>query len=187
MAEEKNFCCTDFALEKDVPLIGTATQGDVWILLEYPDRWGAKAILESDLPQSVKDVLENIAQPGVRLRSLLIRDDLSRQRNMITLYVGQTTFDEPRLYEYHLKEYTDLLNMDLASLAAGKPGDPANLRAEPLYLVCTNGLRDQCCARFGPQVYQAMRQEAGGQVWQSSHIAGHNKAPVLLFFPHGLK
>jgi hypothetical protein len=24
------------------------------------------------------------------------------------------------------------------------------------------------------------------EVWQSSHIGGHNKAPVTLFFPHGL-
>ena len=31
-----------------------------------------------------------------------------------------------------------------------------------------------------------MSEVAAEEVWQSSHIGGHSKAPVTLFFPHGL-
>jgi len=60
------------------------------------------------------------------------------------------------------------------------------LREEPLYLACTNGKRDLCCAKFGTEVFKSISEFAPGAVWQSSHIGGHNMAPVTLFFPHGL-
>ncbi|MBN2503582.1 MAG: hypothetical protein JXB38_22590, partial [Anaerolineales bacterium] len=93
---------------------------------------------------------------------------------------------QPRLYEYHLKDYLDLREIDLAAYAAGEPGDLAHLRREPLYLVCTNGRRDQCCARYGPEIYRSMVSVDEAATWQSAHIGGHNKAPVNLFFPHGV-
>ncbi len=84
------------------------------------------------------------------------------------------------------QNYSDLLSIDLSTLVAGEAGDPEHLRTEPLYLVCTNGKRDQCCSIYGPETYQAMNEEAGEAVWQCSHIGGHNQAPITLFFPHGV-
>ncbi len=102
-------------------------------------------------------------------------------------FIGITDPQAPKLYEYQIGEYADLLEIDLSFLAAGKPGDPAHLREEPLYLACNNGKRDLCCAKFGMEVFKAMTEVSlRMHVWQSSHIGGHNKAPVTLFFPHGL-
>jgi hypothetical protein len=186
MDDSQKFLCTDLAWEYGIPLVGTATRGDIWFLLEYSGRWGAKAFEESSLPQEVKEHINAAQYPGVKVRTLLIKQDQSRARRGYRFFVGQTHPLEPRLYEYHLENYTDLLSVDLASLAAGEAGDPKHLRREPLYLVCVNGKRDQCCSIYGPETYQAMTEEAGEAVWQSSHIGGHNKAPTILFFPHGL-
>lgn len=169
-----------------MPLVGSATHGDVWFLLEYPEKWGAKAFEESSLPQVVKDHLAGAASPERDLRILLIRQPQSHQREGITFFVVQSFLSPPQMVEYHLNDYEALLALDLKTLAAGGEGDPAHRRSEPLYLVCTNGKRDQCCALFGPAVYQAMADVVGEAVWQSSHIGGHNLAPVTLFFPHGL-
>jgi hypothetical protein len=186
MADTQKFLCTDLAWELGIPIIGTATRGDIWFLLEYTERWGVKAFEESNLPQEVKAHLEGASHPSVKLRILLIRQDRFQQHEGLRFFVGVTHRTEPLLYEYHLNDYADLLEIDLASLVAGQPGDPARLRTDPLYLVCTNGKRDQCCSIYGPETYRAMSEEAGEAVWQSSHIGGHNQAPITLFFPHGV-
>jgi hypothetical protein len=186
MDESRKFFCTDLAWEYGIPLVGTATRGDIWFLLEYNGRWGAKAFEESSLPQEVKAHINAAQQPGVEVRTLLIKQDQSRARQGYRFFVGQTDPLEPRLYEYNLQDYRELLHIDLSSLAAGQAGNPENLRSEPLYLVCMNGKRDQCCSVYGPETYRAMSEDAGAAVWQSSHIGGHNQAPITLFFPHGV-
>ncbi len=182
----ENFFCTDLAWELGVPLIGTATRGDIWFLLEYSGRWEAQAFEESRLPQGVKEHINAAARPGVETRTLLIKQPQSQERAGFRFFVGQTHPLAPRLYEFHIQDYNDILNIDLSSLAAGQPSDPAHLRSKPLYLVCANGKRDQCCAIYGPETFQVMSEEAGESVWQSSHIGGHNQAPITLFFPHGV-
>lgn len=178
--------CSDIAREQNVPLMATATRGDIWFLLEYPYRWGAKAFEESDLPEAVKAHLKAAEHPDLKLRIQMIRQGDSLQRDEIHFFIAQPCLDAPRVYQYVLKDYQDLLDLDLNALAAGQAGSSADLREEPLFLVCTNGKRDLCCARYGPGLYQAMQAVGGEAVWQSSHIGGHNKAPVNLFFPYGV-
>jgi hypothetical protein len=186
MTDAKKFFCSDLAWKYGIPLVGTATRGDIWFLLEYTGRWGAKAFEQSALPQQVKDHITAAQHPGVEVRTLLIQQDQSRQRQGHRFFVGQTHPLKPQLYEYRLQDYADLLEIDLQHMVAGSPGDPAHLRGDPLYLVCTNGKRDQCCSIYGPETFRAMTGEAEGDVWQCSHIGGHNQAPITLFFPHGL-
>ena len=104
----------------------------------------------------------------------------------IHLFVGQTFPTEPRLYEYQLDDYADIQKLDFSWLSTGEEGSLKHLREEPLFLVCSNGRRDKCCARYGPAIYQELVEEAGDSVWQSSHIGGHNQTPIMLFFPHGV-
>ena len=64
-----DYRCSLRSLELDEPLFATATETQVYFLLEYNQSWGAKAFDESDLPQAVKaqgkQGLERI--PGARL------------------------------------------------------------------------------------------------------------------------
>lgn len=186
MNDSTNFFCSDIAREYQIPLVGTATRGDIWFLLEYDGAWGAKAFDESNIPQAVKKYLSDFSVEGKRTRILLIRQDRSKPHPRVHLFVGQTSPSEPRLYEYQLDDYAEILKLDLNWLKMGEEGTLKHLRAEPLFLVCSNGRRDMCCARYGPAVYQELVDEAGDAVWQASHIGGHNQAPIMLFFPHGV-
>jgi hypothetical protein len=177
--------CSDIAKEHGVPLIGSATTGDVWFLLEFSGRYESKAFEGSTIPEEVKAYLKGIQPEGLKPRILMIQQAESRSREGIHLFVGLTDAQNPRLYQYELQQYEDILKLDLARLAAGG-GDPDHVRKEPLFLVCTNGKRDMCCARFGPAVYGELSGTFGDSVWQSSHIGGHNKAPNMLFFPFGV-
>ncbi len=186
MSAAERFLCSDLAWELGVPLVGSATRGDVWFLLEYDKRWGEKALDESTLRQEIKDLLAPGLYEGVEVRTLLIRQDKSRERGGVHFFVGYTDPIQPQLYEYELQDYDDLLDLDIPTMIAGNPGEKARLRSKPLYLVCTNGKRDQCCSIYGPQLYNAMKAEGGEDVWQSSHIGGHNQSPITLFFPYGV-
>jgi len=186
MVNKKDFYCSDLAWEYGVPLVGTATRGDIWFLIEYSGRWGAKAFVESNIADDVKDYLLGLAHPDYEVRILLIKQTESRQREGITFFIGQTNDKEPCLYEYHLKSYSQILDLNLSPLGERKPIESDHIRHDPLFLVCTNGIRDKCCAVYGPDVYESMKAEAGEDVWQSSHIGGHNQAPIMLFFPYGV-
>ena len=62
--------------------------------------------------------------------------------------------------------------------------DGLERRAEPLFLTCTNGRRDACCAKWGRPMAHAMADAAGEAAWQTSHLGGHRFAPTLLVLPH---
>ncbi|MBN2045604.1 MAG: hypothetical protein JW757_11330 [Anaerolineales bacterium] len=183
MTADKQPYCSQIARQDQISLIGTATRADNWFLVEYPAAWESKAFEGSQIPDEVKDYL-TAAVEGVRV--LLIRKTGKAKHKGLHFFAIQGDALEPKMYGYQIDDYTDLLEIDLSYMTSGRPGDPAHLREKPLYLACANGKRDRCCAKFGMQVFKAMSAIDPEAVWQSSHIGGHNKAPVTLFFPHGL-
>jgi hypothetical protein len=59
-------------------------------------------------------------------------------------------------------------------------------RIDPLWLVCTNGKRDACCAKDGLPVARALAARLPGRVWECSHLGGHRFAANVLLLPAGL-
>ncbi|MCA9685397.1 MAG: hypothetical protein KC457_24680, partial [Myxococcales bacterium] len=57
----------------------------------------------------------------------------------------------------------------------------------PLWLVCTHGTRDRCCAKWGLPLWSTMQALDPEGVWQSAHLGGHRYAPVALALPVGLQ
>ncbi|NJN84854.1 MAG: sucrase ferredoxin [Caldilineaceae bacterium] len=104
----------------------------------------------------------------------------------VTFFVALAHEEHARLYRFELASCEDLLTFDLTAVIARAPIFDANVHDEPLFLVCTNGRRDLCCAKFGLPVYAAMAEYATAQTWRTSHIGGHRFAPTLVALPHGL-
>lgn len=74
---------------------------------------------------------------------------------------------------------------DLAEIAQREWVATERLR-EPLYLVCTHGRHDQCCAILGRPVaeaFAALRPEA---TWECSHLGGDRFAGNVLVLPWGI-
>ena len=60
--------------------------------------------------------------------------------------------------------------------------------AGPVFLVCTHGRRDACCARLGGPLYEALAQHVPPErLWQASHLGGHRFAPNVVVLPHGIQ
>ena len=71
------------------------------------------------------------------------------------------------------------------ALARGDRPGWGTERRDPLYLVCTNGRRDACCALYGRPLMVALS-SVTPHVWESSHIGGHRFAGNLVCLPEAL-
>jgi hypothetical protein len=76
------------------------------------------------------------------------------------------------------------LNLD--PMAEGLPPRLGRREDGPLFLICTNGRRDPCCAERGRPLASALNSAFGPFVWECSHIGGDRFAGNLVCFPHGV-
>lgn len=177
--------CSQESLDTRESLVGTAPRADVWFLLEYPGRWGKKALAESDIPEAVKQHLNAQMKLIPESRLLLVKQPREENVRGFAFFAAISTANPPTLYRFQLNDYDDLLQYDLASIAAGKPEYDDNISAEPVLVNCTNGLRDQCCALHGVASYWALAHQFPGKVWESTHHGGHRFAANFMHLPHG--
>ena len=185
------FYCSELSLVAAEQSFGTASIGEVWLLVEYREAWGVHALEDSALPAEVKRRLNNFCKTTQRSRVLFIKQERLRE-GALTCFVVRCRERAPSIWKFHFDTYEELLKLDVAALAAGDEAAAAAVDAvkvdAPLFLVCTHGKRDKCCAKFGFVLYKSLREAAGGgeHVWQSSHVGGDRFAANLLCFPHGL-
>ena len=180
----QNYFCSVASRESGENVCGTASVAEFWVLVEYAGPWAPRALEGSMLPPRVKARLVGLPKTIPRSRVLFIR----RGRvgtDHLNLFAVRSHERGPSVVKFRLGGYEDLSGLDFASLAAGEAAG-GERTDEPLFLVCTHGRRDKCCAKFGWPLYRSLRETAGESVWQSSHVGGDRFAANLLCFPHGL-
>jgi hypothetical protein len=164
--------CSAVAEQLNEPLAGSVDQRGRWLLVEDRSAWGEKA---------VRDVLG--ADLEARAKAAAIRPLLIRRRE------GDPAADAARraflvdveTRRMAVRTITDLAELDaLLELAPADFGDPVD---EPMFLVCTNGKRDACCALRGRALMSAL---AGTSTWECTHLGGHRFAANLVCLPDGI-
>ena len=182
--------CSLGSLAAGEPLAGSAPHAPLWLCLEQAGPWGAKAFTQSHLdPELGAEIERTTAAHGVR--PALIRrpgrhaDDHSAPR---TLMLATTDPSGPRLAIGQVDDPTEVLDLDWSALAAGDVAAAhprLTLTDDHHLLVCTNGSRDTCCARFGRPVVAAAAATRPGRVWEVTHTSGHRFAPTTVLLPSG--
>ena len=178
------FSCSIFSKELGEPIFATASQVRRWILVEQPGSWGASAVAESALPAEVAQGLRQAARrAGARL--LLIRRHGRSNPERRNCFAVVSTAHVRRVERFAFTDPAELLAVDWTQLRLLAPvgGEPV---VQPLYLVCTNGSHDTCCARFGRPVAAVLDSEFEGLVWESSHFGGDRFAGNVVFLPDGI-
>jgi len=181
--------CSQEAIQTGLPLYGTAVgEVRIWLALEYHRPWGAKALQESSLPPIAKEYLQSAEAniPHSRVQFIKQGDYPNETTQDPIFYVALTELGNPRTYRFQLPTYEALADLDLHKIIAGHAHYDTYLHDEPLFLVCTNGKRDLCCAKWGLPVYQAFDGQVGHQAWQTTHIGGHRYAATMVCLPHGI-
>jgi len=170
--------CAETSRAHDESLHATASRVDTWILIEYRGLWAHDAVDGSTLSDALKAhlVAERRRLPHARI--LFVRQSDRRIRDGLVAYVARSTQSERALRRVALERHDDLIGLDLAT--AGEPVE------HPLFLVCTHGKHDRCCAKFGRPLYDAvLDQVEDGWAWQSSHVGGDRFAGNLVVLADG--
>jgi hypothetical protein len=180
MPERRPFCA-DLSRENGEPLGATASRIDRWYLIEYRGLWTRDALLGSGLSDQVKSRLRDQVRAHPRSRLLFVRRPDRRGLPGLLVYVADAREGVEILRRIELTDHEDLRELDLLDAGTGVPVD------DPLFLVCTHGKHDPCCARYGRPLYEALRDEADPEwVWQTTHVGGDRFAGNLVCLPHGL-
>lgn len=188
--------CSELARTAGSPLHGTAIRVDIWLLVEYPRPWKPKALDDNELPAAVgahlRSLMEDMQrESGVHLRVQFIKQGASDERDYETVILADARGGAPVLRTGQVAHVRDLLEISPDALLGGSLPEPIVTEPEPetdqeIYLVCTNGQRDVCCARFGLPLFESLRMDFGTRVWQTTHLGGHRYAPNLLCLPSGV-
>lgn len=174
--------CAAEALARDEPLFATASLVDAWLLIEQPGAWGPEAITDSKLPAELAVELQR-RSAGVRI--LLIRRR-SRSRTGRVYFKAHSGGDRgaPIMVSSPLPDPAVLLDVDFAALASGEVGPGIEIE-HPIYLVCTHGRHDICCADRGRPLFRALSSARPHRTWEVSHLGGDRFAGNLLVLPRG--
>ena len=172
--------CADLSRDNSESLAATASRIDHWLLIEYRGLWSRAPLDRSGLGDEVKAHLRGqlAARPPSRL--LFVKRPDRRSRSGVVVLHGSTSERGARFFRRELGAYEELLELDL-----GSADDPA--LDHPLFVVCTHGKRDRCCAFYGRALYDALRDELDDDwVWQCTHVGGDRFAGNVVVFPEGL-
>jgi hypothetical protein len=180
--------------------VGTASPMGGWLLVEHPGPWPA-GVVDQVLTGAMSAVrLRQLheLQAARAIRPLLIRrpgrDQATRQTGPrrsrpagLRVMVGgaggrpwleAVDVDDPD----ELGARLDQLDLG-AALAAGTVG---GRRVDgPLFLVCTHGTKDVCCATEGRPIAAGLARRHPGRVWETTHLGGDRWAANLLTVPAG--
>ena len=182
----RNDCfCTQLSRDAGEHLFGTASRVDVWLLFEYAGAWKEEAFRDSDLPEAIKARLVEWLAIIPRSRLLLIRQQERRTTNL-RFYVAFSREKQSRLYEFRLDTCESLLDLDVPAVLRESAAYSAHITESPVFLVCTNGLHDKCCAKLGRPVYAALEEREDVVAWQSTHVGGDRFAANVVCLPHGI-
>jgi hypothetical protein len=180
MKERRPFCA-DLSRANGESLAATASRIDRWILIEYRGLWTSDAVAGSGLSDQVKARLRAQARADGRGRLLFVRRPDRRRHEGFAAYVADSREKRGALRRFELESHEDLRRVDLLD-----PDSGAAVQ-HPLFLVCTHGKHDPCCARYGRPLYEALRDELDPDwLWQTTHVGGDRFAGNLVCLPEGL-
>jgi hypothetical protein len=171
--------CSDISRENDERLSATASRIDRWLLVEYRGLWSSKALPGSGLSDQVKARLRELRAAEPHTRLLLIRRPDRRHHPSLAVYVAESRPGRERLAQLEVGHHEELRDLD--------PWTAAEEIDNPLFLACTHGKHDACCARYGRPLFEALSEQLEAEwAWQCTHVGGDRFAGNAVCLPHGL-
>ena len=165
--------------------MGTASTYRRFLLVEFPGPWGVEALRDSRMPPEAARALRLRARPlGIRV-ALIRRHGRSRASETMRVFAAHAHHRRPWLETADLAGPHELAGLDLDALSGGRSLGLEPWSA-PLFLTCTHGRHDVCCAERGRPLVTALASRRPDAVWECSHLGGDRFAGNVLVLPHGL-
>lgn len=172
--------CAEVAAAAGDRLEATAPPVHQWFLIEHPGPWGHQALSGSGIDPSVVTALSTWTRQHTG-RVLLIRRPgraagSGRPRRWYRV--------DSRVGCESTRSGTFTSERELVEVVA-TPDEAGERFDGPLYLACTHGRHDTCCAVFGRPLAAVLAATELGHAYECSHIGGCRFAATLVALPHG--
>lgn len=164
------------------PMAARAGHTRLWVLIEHPGPWPATAPAGL-LPDDLLDRIDSLAGPA---RLVLIRRPRHRRVAEPRWVLAWSDGVSHWMREGTIADYADLADLPFEMSALGEEPEVGTARGAPLFVVCTHGKKDACCAELGRPIVSALAQVDGADVWECTHIGGDRFAANLIALPAGL-
>jgi len=169
--------CSALAEELDEPMIGSVAPRIRWLLVEDRSAWGAEAVRDVVGP----DFAGVAKARGIRV--LLVR---RREGDPASDAVRRVILLDTVSREMAIRSVADPSELTIHAAADAPVADFGALMTDPIFLVCTNGKRDACCALRGRALMSALAADHGERTWECTHLGGHRFAGNLVCLPDGI-
>jgi hypothetical protein len=189
------FFCADASKCVEEDIIGSGTNYQTYILIECCLPWESEAFNSQQVPQNLRDLVEEVGHSQAKIRFLLINSDQTKcaDQRKILIYENksQGLFDGYEKHEFSATNIEQVAVIVKSYLAGEFPDCETENKPSRDILVCTHGSHDRCCARYGNPFYAqatALVSElelSDVRVWKSSHFGGHRMAPTAIDLPDG--
>jgi hypothetical protein len=177
---DEAFRCADDSFERDEPMFATASQVERWLLIEQEGPFSGESVPAGRISPQVLTYLSRLVR-AERARLVLIRRPSGVETEAgLRVYYADVRAGQERLLT--------MLVADEAALTGLTLSDPGWTPViDPIYLVCTHGKHDPCCAVKGrPVAYALAEALAPRRVWECSHVGGDRFAGNMVALPSGL-
>lgn len=185
-ADPKKLFCAAINQKEQRPVFGSAPEANIWFLLEYNNPWGSKVLVQSTLSAELKTLLQSWVDNTPRSKLLFIKRGQKQNIDKLSFFIVIGQADKQLIFQFKLDNYEHLAQIDPAKIILNPEQFIDHTIDSPLVLVCTNGKRDKCCAKYGLPLFKTMQHYYEDIVWQCSHFGGHKYAPTFLYLPEGL-
>jgi hypothetical protein len=169
--------CSALAEQLAEPMTGTVDQRRRWLLIEDRSAWGAEAVRDLLGPDDA-DLAKRLG-----LRVVLVR---RREGDPTDDVVRRVMLVDTVTREMAVRFVAAIDEMSVQEAASGPVGDFGPPFTAPMFLVCTNGKRDACCALRGRALVGALARDHADGTWECTHLGGHRFAGNLVCLPDGI-
>ena len=177
------FLCSAASAERAEALFATASRVDRWVCVEQPGPWGPESVPSSRLDAAAFAAVRSRAA-AARARVVLIRRPGGTKPDRRSLIVADSRPGHERALVTTFDADAELESLELPF--DGPPPEPWTEMSEPLFLVCTHGRHDPCCAVKGRPVAAVLSAVAPHTTWETSHVGGDRFAANVVVLPAGL-
>jgi hypothetical protein len=189
------FFCADASKCAQEDIIGTGSNYQTYVLIECCLPWESEAFNSKQIPQNLKDLVEEVEHSKQKIRFLLINNDQTKCANQHKVLIydkkNQEFFGGYEKHEFNVDSIDKVAGIVERYLAGEVPDCETENKLSRDILVCTHGSHDMCCARYGNPFYAeavALVSELelnDVRVWKSSHFGGHRMAPTAIDLTDG--
>lgn len=152
------FFCAEAARQAQEDMIGSGTPYATYVLVECPTPWAFEALDSSAVPQNLRDLVQEVQRAKLSIRFLLIAPQQRKRTLQTKLLIYQQERQKfvggYRRSEWDVEDIGQVAALVKGYLAGERTGEGDPTQDIRDILICTHGMHDQCCARYGLPFYR---------------------------------